>query len=209
MKGDFDGLIEFEKLLLKLEQGLEGGEEFLVSRAPAYRGVAEATAKAVLGAMRPPDTDALEWNSLVQEFAEFLAWKAVGGGFEIFYRKYEEKTESGERADISFRDVLEWVKSGAEAGGKDKSESEISAGKTDEEIAHVVTKAINQYQFGFASVKDYGPITRRLEEFVKTRFLSADLSEVLSEVLSAWVEVIGPMIEEDFEKWVDGLIAKL
>jgi hypothetical protein len=147
---------------------------------------------------------------MVDAFAEFLGWKAVNNGVEIFYQKYQEREESGEQADIKYADVLEWVKAGPGKGGKDKSESEIAEGKSDEEIAHIVSKAINQYRFGFAGGdKDYGRITERLEEWVKTKFLSEDLSGALAAVLDAWVAVLGPMVEADFEKWVDEEVGKL
>lgn len=210
MKGDFDGLIEVEEMLGKLWRGLEGGESFLRERAPAYRQAAEAAGKAVLGAMRPDDVDPREWTDMMEAFCDFLGWNAVTKGVEIFYHKYEEREESGEKADIKYADVLEWVKAGPGKGGKDKSESETAEGKSDEEIAHVVANAINQYRFGFAGgEKDYGRITDRLEEFVKARFLSADLSGALASVLDAWVGVLGPMIESDFEAWVDAQLEKL
>jgi hypothetical protein len=204
----FGELQDFEKALGRLEKGLSGGDDWLRERAPVYRDVAERIGVSVLNGLRPPEEDPAEWAERVREFAEFLSWRGVTSGFEISYRKYQERLESGETPDIRQRDVLEWVRAGAEAGGKDKSESEVAAGKTDEEIAYVVTKAINQYRFGFAQNADYSAITERLEVWVKQKFLSADLSEALAAVLAAWVAEIAPMIEADFDAWVDAEIER-
>jgi len=208
MKGGFDELAEWERWMKRLAKGLEGGEDFLKARAPAYRETAEAVGRQVLMGMRPPGEDEAEWRQKVAEFAEFLGWKAVTKGFEIFYRKYEEGAPGHGNVEINYKDVLAWVNAGPEAGGKNKSASEIADGMENEEIAHVVNRAINQYRFGFVKDKDYGPITDRLEEWVMQKFLSADLGKTLAAVLEAWVMAIGPMVEQDFSDWIDRELRK-
>jgi hypothetical protein len=209
MKDGFAELEDFERGLGRLHKGLQGGEEWLKARAPHYRSLVDKISVQVLMGMKPQEVDAEEWDRQVQEFSTFLGWKATTSGFEIFYRKYvDAQINNNSKVDIRYQDVLAWVQAGVEKGGKDKSASEVAAGKTDEEIAYVVNNAINQYRFGFSKNSDYARITDRLEDWVKGKFLSADLGEVLEKVLAAWMAALAPVMEKDFDEWLDEQIRK-
>lgn len=207
MGWDASELDEWVEGLESLQRDLVGGRGPLVANEMRYLDIARNVALQVLLAMKPDDQDPDQWFDQVRDFQELVMSRLTGKGIEIFYEGRTEKDSKGRNvAVITYQDVLDWVKTPPEEGGKDKTAIETNRGRADEQIAYDVHQAIMQHRLGFEK-KDYGRITERLERFVEQRVLAGDLGTMLLAVLDGWANALLPVMERDLADMVDDAVA--
>jgi hypothetical protein len=206
MGWDASELDEWVNGLEKLEKGLDLPRGPLEVNQTRYLDLARGVALQTLLAMRPDEVDPDEWFNQVKDFQELVMSGLTGNGLEIFYRGRMEKEEGRRNMTvITYNDVLAWVQTPVEEGGKDKTAIEANRGRSDQQIAYDVHQAIIQNRLGFEK-KDYSRITDRLEQFVESRVLRGDLDEMLLAVLDAWWNALVPVMERDLADMVDDVL---
>lgn len=182
---------------------LADGADFFRVHEERYVAIARNVGGQALLALVPDGVDPSVWRDRVAEFEELIFSRLTSHGMEIIYAGRSEEDGKGTRqVKITYDDVLEWVKAGAEHGGKDKTAIENTRDRVDEQIAYDVNTAIIQHRLGFEK-KDYSRITARLEEWVESRVLSGDFADLLLVVLDAWVAALLVVMEKDLADWAD------
>lgn len=203
---DTDELDDWISGFEKLEKSLpDAGEEVFRKHSGRYERMAREASFYYLMGVPNKSLDDDMWADRVADFVELIFSRASGNAMEIFYHGRTEEEEGsgpgGSKTPISYDDVLKWVKAGVEHGGKDKTileqERKHSDGRVDEHIAFNVYEAIVQYRLGISGGKDYGPITERLERWVKHGESGGYFMELLPNLLAVWETVLGPVIEAD------------
>ena len=204
MAGDFSELDVWVRGLERMEADMAKGADLFEAHEARYLSLARSVGAQTLLAMQPDDVDPEEWMNQVREFEALVFSRMTSTGMEIVYEGRTEEDPSGgvRKVNITYDDVLEWVKAGPENGGKDKTMVENTRDRADEQIAYDVFQATKQQAFGFSG-KDYSAITARLEEWVNQRVLRGDMGELLEAVLGAWVMALEPVLERDLADWAD------
>lgn len=207
MAGDFSELDEWVRGLTRMEAEMAQGVDLFKAHEVRYLNLAKQVGGQTLLAMQPDDVDPEEWMGQVREFESLVFSRLTSRGMEIVYQgRTEEDAQTGKRqVNITYNDVLEWVRAGPENGGKDKTLVENTRQRADVQIAHDVLTATRQQHFGFAN-KDYSAITERLEQWVNQRVLRGDMGELLEAVLTAWVMALLPVMERDLADWADEVV---
>jgi hypothetical protein len=207
MGWDTDGLDRWINGLTRLERDLAGGRGPLAHHQERYVAMAGRVARQTLLAMRPQDVAAEEWMEQVGDFVELIYSRLASKGIDIVYEGRTEENGSARRhIPITYEDILQWVRTPVEEGGKDRTSVEINRNRRDEQIAYDVHQAIQQNRLGFET-KDYSRITARLEAFVDSRVLNGDMQEMLSAVFTAWINVLEPAMLQDLSDMVDDALA--
>lgn len=205
MAGDFSELDRWVKGLEGMADDLSDPRGVLGFHEVRYLDMAREVGLQTLLVLRPEDKDPDQWWDQARDFVAVVFSHLTSNGIEIFFRgdiEREERKGNAFAREITYADVLEWVKTPPEEGGKDKTAIENNRGREDEQIAYDVHQAILQHRLGFEK-KDYGRITERLERFVDERLLGGSLGEFLEAVLEAWANVLGPVMARDMADWVD------
>ncbi len=205
-----DDLDDFISDLERIREELANADAFFALHSDRYLEVAKRVGRHTLLALRPQDMDADTWAEDVGNFTDLVFSRTIAGGLEILYagrtgKRAEEAKGQVSYTPISYQDVLEWVRAGPENGGKDLTAVENTRNRNPEQIAYDVHHAIIQHRLGIEK-KDYGRITERLEEWVNSRVLAGDMDALLDAVLEAWYAALAPMVERDFERWVDEVV---
>lgn len=200
-------LDDFIADLERIQRTLSDATAFFAGHEAGYLELARRVGTQTLLALRPEHEDAAKWLEDVGFFSSAILARGLPQGLEIVYlgRTGGDDSRSRDRpagAPITYEDVLEWVKAGAENGGKDWTAVENTRDRNPEQIAYDVITAINQHHLG-TEKKDYGRITDRMEAWVNSRALGGDLGQLLEAVLEAWYTALCPVVARDFEKWVD------
>ena len=206
MKNDFN-----ERQIGKWVAGLEGlsdelsrGEEMFYRHEARYLDIARRVGGQALLTMIPDGVDAQEWGERVSDFVDlvFSRISVNGKAMEIIYAgRAQDDAPSKHNTQVTYADVLEWVKAGVEHGGKDKTAIENTRNRSDEQIAYDVNTALRQQRLGRGS-QDYTAITERLERWVESRVLNGDFPDMLAAVLDAWRFAVGVAMERDLEALV-------
>ena len=208
MSKGFEELDNWVRGLESMEREMASGiEETFKKHETRYLSLAQRVSGQWMLLNVPDGISPEIWMERVGDFIELIFSRISGNAFEIFYQGRGEEDAPGKAGKaITYQDVLEWVKAGPEAGGKDKTQVEHTKNLSDEQIAYVVTYAINQYRFGFAS-KDYSGITERLEKWVDLGVLGDHLGDLLPAVLDAWFVALEPVLKADFDAWAEGVLS--
>lgn len=208
MAKGFEELDEWVHGLEVMAANLAAGMEPLFAKNDEkYLGLAQRVGGQWLLLNVPNGVDPEIWSDRVGDFINLVFSRISGQAFEIFYQGKAEADAPGSAPKaITYQDVLEWVKAGPEKGGKNKTLVEHSKAMSDEQIAHVVANAINQYHFEFMK-KDYSGIAARLEQWVDLGVLGDHLDDVLPAVLETWFIALDPMIRNDCDQWLNSAIA--
>ncbi len=207
---DMNELDDFIGDLERIQSALGDATAFFATYEAGYLEMARQVGRQTLLAMRPPEMDSDAWAENVANFTDLVFSRTLAGGLEILYAgrtglREEEAAGLVSYTAITYDDVWEWVNAGQENGGKDMTDAELVRGRDPKQIAYDVITAINQHHLGFEK-KDYGRITARLEEWVNSRVLAGDMDLLLEAVLEAWYNALCPVVERDFEKWVDEVV---
>jgi hypothetical protein len=190
------------------------GYEVFKKYGSTYEQIAKQASTQYLLGVPNKDVDPDVWADRVEDFVDLIFSRQGGNAFEIFYRgRMEGDQPSGARTDVTYADVLKWVQAGPEHGGKDKTileqEKGHRDGRADEHIAYNVYEAIVQYRLGIPGGKDYGPITERLERWVKFGESGGYFMDLLPNLLGIWESVLEPIIRADLSAWMDAEIRRI
>lgn len=190
------------------------GYEVFKKHGHAYEQIARQASTQYLLGVPSQEVDPEVWAARVEDFVELIFSRHAGNAFEVFYRgRTEEDKPSNAKTDITYQDVLDWVKAGPEHGGKDKTIIEQEQGRkdtrVDEHIAFNVHEAIVQYRLGIPGSKDYGPITERLENWIKFGESGGYFMDLLPNLLGIWEGVLEPIIRADLSQWFDEQLARM
>ncbi len=189
--------------LSNLGDALGHGEEIFVRNERRYLDIAQRVGGQALLAMIPDGEDPQEWGERVSDFVDLVFTRQSTGAkaMEIIYAgRAANDSKSTRQTQVTYADVLEWVKAGVEHGGKDKTAIENTRNRSDEQIAYDVNTALRQQRLGLGS-QDYSAITERLERWVESRVLKGDFPGMLVIVLDAWFHAVGIAMERDLEAW--------
>lgn len=199
---DFSQLEVWVRGLEGLGVEMEDGESIFRRHERRYLDIAQRVGGQLLLVMIPEGVDPEDWGNRVSEFVDlvFSRMLSSGKGMEILYAGRSEADGTGRAVQVTYADVLEWVRAGVENGGKDKTAVENTRNRADEQIAYDVHTALRQQTLGLGS-KDYSSITERLERWVESRVLAGDFPEMLSAVLDGWRHAVGMAMERDLEAW--------
>jgi hypothetical protein len=214
MGWDASELDEWVTGLERLEKDLNAGMEDVFQRnEDRYLQMARQVSRQFLLAVPNEDLEPEVWAQRIEDFVDLVFSRQRGNAFEIFYHGRTESDKPGDaRREITYDDVLNWVKAGPENGGKDKTileqERGRQDGRVDEHIAYNVWEAIAQYRLGTA-MKDYGPITERLERWVDFGESGNKMLDHLPTILNAWAAALEPVLAEDLDDFLDRAIRRM
>jgi hypothetical protein len=214
MKGDFSALEKWARGMERMEKRMDAGaDEVLAANEAKYLGIARQASLQFLLAIPNDEVDREVWAQRVDDFVELILSRMAGNALEIFYQgRGEDDSKPKGPVNITYDDVLNWVKAGPEQGGKDKTvleqEKNYTDMRADEHIAYNVYEAIVQYRLGLSVNKDYGPITERLERWIQYGESGNQFLELLPDLLAVWENLLGPVMERDLDAWVDKLVAE-
>jgi hypothetical protein len=208
MAKGFEELDEWVRGLESMEKNLSDlGSTLFHKHEIRYLSLAQRVGGQFLLGCRPDGIDDQEWSDRVADFVELVLSRIGKKSFEIFYEGRTDEDGVGKPGkEITYDDVLSWVRAGPENGGKDKTAIENNRGRADEQIAYDVHQAIKQQRLGFAK-KDYSGITERLERWVDHGVLVNHLSDLLPFVLDVWFATLEPVLENDFEMEIDDVLS--
>lgn len=208
MPNDLDDLIDW---LDDVHDDLSSPQPFFNAHEDRYLEISRRVATQTLLSQRPPDVDHERWLDDTHAFAELIFSRPLAPGLEIAFAHRTELDRLAGRnlsskpdnfTPITYADVLEWVLAGPENGGKDITAIESARDRSPEQIAFDVHNAIRQHRLGFER-KDFSRITQRLEDWVNSRMLAGDMDQILIAVLDAWIGTLLPIVERDFNDWLD------
>jgi hypothetical protein len=197
---------EFDPWVLGLEKlhvSLADGETVFERHEARYLDIAQRVGGQTLLMMIPDGVDPDDWGGRVSDFVDLVFSRLIssGRGMEIIYAGRSAADGTGQSVQVTYADVLEWVKAGVENGGKDKTAIENTRNRSDEQIAYDVNTALRQQRLGLGNT-DYTAITERLERWVESRVLAGDFPDMLEAVLDAWAYALDAAMGRDFMAWV-------
>lgn len=192
-------IAKWVKGLENLQGEFESGGDIFERNQMRYLSIAQRVGGQTLLAMMPDGVDPQEWSARVSDFVDlvFTRVSVNGNALEIIYAGRSEEDKRGVRhTEVTYADVLEWVRAGVENGGKDKTAIENTRNRSDEQIAYDVNTALRQQRLDLGS-HDYTAITERLERWVESRVLNGDFPDMLLAVLDAWHHAVVIAMERD------------
>lgn len=176
-----------------------------------YLSIARQITQQTLKHIQPPEADDEDWQRYSDHFINAITAIGLTHGIKIRYSGSRETQGSNAATEdeITMADVREWVEAGiaGDPDGKDITEvdhndaGEINTERTVRLLYHGMSDS-------YSGVGEFDGIRKRVTEWIESN-TGTSFQEFLPTILEAWEAGLTPIIEQDYDKYVDGVLRSL